>query len=246
MQTLVFDIETIPLPFDTTFDDAQKEYLLRGCSTEEERERMKGMGGLNPFLGQVVCIGTYVHETKKGAALYLDKEELEDVVELEDMTHRYRAFTDEHTLLTHFWNGVAKNFDAFVSFNGRNFDCPFLMLRSAVLGIRPSINFMGGTRWDFKVGGKSTDRYGGFEHIDLADKLCFGTGFDKVGATRKFNLDFYTKSFGIPSPKSAGVAGDKVPMLFAEGRSREIAEYCMRDVRATSDLYEKWDTLLRF
>ena len=53
-QSLVFDIETIPLDFDTSFDDSQKEYLLRGCNSEEEREERKGLGGLNPLLGKVI------------------------------------------------------------------------------------------------------------------------------------------------------------------------------------------------
>lgn len=245
MQSLVFDIETIPVNFEETFDEVQMEYLMRGAANDEERELRKSWGGLNPFLGKIVCIGTYVHETKKGSALYLAQQESEEVVTLDDMTHKYKAFVDEAEMLRHFWDGVSR-FDAFVSFNGRNFDSPFLMLRSAILGIRPSVNFMAGTRWEFKVGGSSRDKYGGVEHIDLADKLCFGQGFDKAGATRKFNLDFYTKAFGIPSPKSAGIAGDKVPHFFAEGKSREIAEYCMRDVRATSDLYAKWVDLLKF
>lgn len=244
--TLIFDIETIPLDFKTSFDEVQQEYLLRGAATEEERETRKGWGGLNPLTGQVVCIGTLVHETGKGSALYLAEKASDDIVEIDGMTIRYKAFTDETALLQHFWNGLADKFKAMVTFNGRNFDCPFLMLRSAALGIRPSVNMMAGTRWDFKVGGSSSDRYSGAEHIDLQDKLCFGLGFDKAGATRKFNLDFYTKSFGIASPKSETIAGDKVPIFFKEGRQREIAEYCMRDVRATSELYEKWVTLLKF
>lgn len=246
MQTLIFDIETIPLPFETSFDEAQREYLLRGAKDDEEREQKKSWGGLNPLTGQVVCIGTLVHETRKGSALYLAKEASEDVVEHDGMTLRYKAFTDEADLLDHFWVGLPNKYQAVVTFNGRNFDCPFLMLRSAALGIRPSVNMMAGTKWEFKVGGSSKDRYSGAEHIDLQDKLCFSGGFDKNGATRKFNLDFYTKSFGIASPKSAGIAGDKVPQFFAEGRQREIAEYCMRDVKATSELYEKWSTLLKF
>jgi predicted PolB exonuclease-like 3'-5' exonuclease len=246
MNTLIFDIETVPLDFDSSFDDAQQEYLLRGAATDEEREQRKGYGALNPLTGQVVCIGTLVHETRKGSALYLANEEADEVIEHNGMTLRYKAFTDETELLQHFWNGMDGKYQAVVTFNGRNFDCPFLMLRSAALGIRPSINMMAGTRWEFKVGGSSNDRYSGAEHIDLLDKLTFNAGFDKIGATRKFNLDFYTKSFGIASPKSATIAGDKVPIFFAEGRSREIAEYCMRDVRATSELYEKWLDLLKF
>ena len=246
MNTLIFDIETVPLDFDASFDEAQREYLLRGAATDEEREQRKGYGALNPLTGKVVCIGTLVHETKKGSALYLADEESDEVIEHNGMTLRYKAFTNEAALLQHFWSGMDGKYQAVVTFNGRNFDCPFLMLRSAALGVRPSINMMAGTRWEFKVGGSSSDRYSGAEHIDLLDKLTFNAGFDKIGATRKFNLDFYTKSFGIASPKSATIAGDKVPIFFAEGRSREIAEYCMRDVRATSELYEKWLDLLKF
>jgi predicted PolB exonuclease-like 3'-5' exonuclease len=244
--TLIFDIETIPLEFETSFDEVQQEYLLRGATTDEERETRKGWGGLNPLTGQVVCIGTLVHETRKGSALYLAEKAADEIIELDGMTIRYKSFTDEAALLKHFWSGLADRFKSVVTFNGRNFDCPFLMLRSAALGIRPSVNMMAGTRWEFKVGGSSSDRYSGVEHVDLLDKLCFGLGFDKAGATRKFNLDFYTKAFGIASPKSETIAGDKVPIFFKEGRHREIAEYCMRDVRATSELYEKWTALLKF
>ena len=246
MNTLIFDIETVPLDFETSFDDAQKEYLLRGSASDEEREQRKGYGALNPLTGKVVCIGTLVPETQKGSALYLASEASEEIVEHDGYTFGYKSYTDEATLLKHFWSGMEGKYQSVVTFNGRSFDCPFLMLRSAALGIRPSVNMMAGTRWEFKIGGASGDRYGGVEHIDLQDKLCFNMGFDKFGPTRKFNLDFYTKAFGIASPKSKTIAGDKVPIFFAEGRSREIAEYCMRDVRATSELYEKWVSLLKF
>ena len=243
MQSLVFDIETVPLPFDESFDDVQKEYLLRNCKTEEEIENQKRFGALNPLLGQVVCIGIYIPESKKGAALYLDTSDAEDTVDHDEMQIKYKSFTNEAELLTHFWQGLEeRRYHNFVSFNGRNFDCPFLMLRSAVLGVRPTVNFMAGTRWTFKVAGKNYE----VEHIDLADKLVFGNGFDKNGATRKFNLDFYTKSFGVSSPKSGGITGYEVPQFYAEGRSREIAEYCIRDVRSTGELYEKWQELLKF
>ncbi|MEI8134393.1 MAG: ribonuclease H-like domain-containing protein [bacterium] len=243
MQSLVFDIETVPLPFDESFDDVQKEYLLRGCKTDEEIENQKRFGALNPLLGRVVCIGIYIPETKRGAALYIDSADAEDTVEHDEMVIKYKSFTDEAELLTHFWQGLEeKRYNAFISFNGRNFDCPFLMLRSAALGVRPSVNLMSGTRWAFSIRGKNYD----VEHIDLADKLVFNNGFDKNGATRKFNLDFYTKAFGVSSPKSGGITGYEVPQFFAEGRSREIAEYCMRDVRSTGELYEKWVSLLKF
>ena len=55
-----------------------------------------------------------------------------------------------------------------------------------------------------------------------------------------FNLDFYCKAFGIESPKSHGVSGMDVGTMMAEGKCREVAEYCLRDVRATVELYRIW------
>ena len=245
-RTLIFDIETIPLDFETSFDDAQKHYLLHNARSDQEAEYIKTSGSLNPLMGQVACIGTLVHETQSGAALFLAPEASEEVVETPEMTIRYKAFTDERALLEHFWEKLPKGYQTVVTFNGRNFDCPFLMLRSAVLGIRPSLNLMGGTRYEHKVTEVGENKWGGAAHVDLQEKLIFGAGFDRFGATRKFNLDFYTKAFGIPSPKSATISGDKVPAFYREGRMREVAEYCMRDVRATSQLYAKWDEFLRF
>lgn len=238
-QTLVFDIETIPLDFDSSFDEAQREYLLRGVEDEEKIEKTKGLGALNPLLGQCVTIGLYIVEQKYGAALYTAAQEAEEITELDGMKLKFKSFTDEHALFRHFWKILEDSkFTTYVTFNGRGFDCPFLMLRSALLGIRPSVNLMAGTRWNFNVGT--------IEHIDLIDKLSFNIGFDRTGAARRFNLDFYTKAFGIPSPKSGGMTGYDVPAYCRAGKMREIAEYCLRDVRATADLYEKWNELLRF
>ena len=41
-------------------------------------------------------------------------------------------------------------------------------------------------------------------------------------------------------PKSHGVTGMDVSNLLAEGKFREIAEYCLRDVKATVLLYQIW------
>jgi predicted PolB exonuclease-like 3'-5' exonuclease len=101
------------------------------------------------------------------------------------------------------------------------------MLRSAIRGVKPSRNLM-------------PYRYAANEHCDLLEQLTF------YGASRKFNLDFYCKSFGIKSPKEEGISGMDVGNLFAEGRYREIATYCLGDVRATAELFHRWHSLLAF
>jgi hypothetical protein len=61
---------------------------------------------------------------------------------------------------------------------------------------------------------------------------------------RRFSFDFYCRTFGIESPKANGVSGMDVPRLFDEGKHREIAEYCMGDVRATWELFKFWKEYL--
>jgi predicted PolB exonuclease-like 3'-5' exonuclease len=137
------------------------------------------------------------------------------------------ACVDEPELLTAFWD-VARHYEQVVTFNGRGFDVPFLYLRSALLNVPISRKEWLGYRY-------ATD-----PHCDLAEQLTFYGVSGREGAARKFNLDFYCKAFGIESPKSQGVTGLDVGDLLAEGRHREIAEYCLRDVHATVELYRIW------
>ena len=74
-------------------------------------------------------------------------------------------------------------------------------------------------------------------HCDLAEQFSFYNVSGREGAARKFNLDFYCKAFGIESPKAHGVTGMDVNTLMAAGKFRDIAEYCLRDVHATVELY---------
>jgi predicted PolB exonuclease-like 3'-5' exonuclease len=134
---------------------------------------------------------------------------------------------DETELLTEFWN-VARHYDGIITFNGRGFDVPFIYLRSALLNVPISRKDWLGYRY-------STE-----PHCDLAEQLTFYGVSGRDGAGRRFNLDFYCRAFGIESPKRQGVTGMEVGRLFEERRYREIADYCLRDVRATVELYHIW------
>jgi predicted PolB exonuclease-like 3'-5' exonuclease len=73
-------------------------------------------------------------------------------------------------------------------------------------------------------------------HIDLLDELTFYMP-QAYGATRRFNFDFYTRAFGLVSPKSEGIDGSLVSVFYNEGDYQKIADYCMRDVDATWKLF---------
>jgi len=248
---LVFDIETVGLPFES-FDEKQQEYLLRRAETDEERQQKISELALTPVTGQIVTIGMVsvaAGGDKKGpegtgsdqrardhrAVAYQVDPSMsdDDEVRKEELPSGATCYySSERTMLENFWRLLSSQRDAhLISFNGRGFDAPWLMLRSAILGIRPSRNLMDGTKFNYR------------NHTDLADELTFFTR-SFSGPTRLFSFDMYAKAFGITSPKEAGVDGSMVGELFANGALEDIAEYCLRDVRSTWDLYERWKATL--
>ena len=248
MARLVFDIETSAVGLEH-FDEAQQEYLFREAErqpTEEDKARKRAeisqQFSLWPFTAQVVCIAMINADSGKGQVLYQSDDFDEESLESADpddpsspsssATVEFAPQVDEVELLTAFWD-VAKRYDGIVTFNGRGFDVPFLYLRSALLNVPI-------TRKDW-LG----YRYQTEPHCDLAEQFTFYSVSGREGAARRFNLDFYCKAFGIPSPKAMGVSGMDVPSLLAEGRHREIAEYCLRDVVATVELHKVWEERLK-
>lgn len=230
MATVVFDIETSGF-LPETFDKAQIDYLMKTAEKEENDEKREQMRAelikqlnLWPLTAQVVAIALLNVESGNGISLYCADEESETEKKEGEKTFLYVS-GDEKKVLEKFWEYIVK-FDEFVTFNGRSFDCPFVMLRSATLGIRPSRDLMAGTRYNM------------VHHVDLLEELTYH------GVTRKFNLDFYCKAFGIESPKSHGITGYDINDYFRGKRYTEIAEYCMGDVIATAELYRKWKELL--
>lgn len=225
---LVFDIETVGFDFES-LADSQKEYLLRYAERETDEEIKKQKIdeairylSLYPFTAKVIAIGLYHTEMEKALVLY-ESEKSEKNVVSDDEHVVYKALTEDEMLKT-FWEYASK-VKKFISFNGRNFDIPFLMLRSALRKIKPTVNFLG-------------NRFDTSKHIDLLEQFTF------YGLIKKFNLDFYCHSFGIESPKSKGVSGMEVKQLYEAGRIKEIAVYCGEDIRATYKLYKIWDEFL--
>lgn len=241
-QYLVFDIETAPISWDT-LSESQQEYLLRRAETDEEIQQKKFEMALSPMTGQVVTIGMQLMQsTDDGtwelisrAALQVNPNLDSNKSEEETIANNDKCiYSTEAQVLKTFWDLLKKyNRAQLVSFNGRNFDAPFLMLRSAMHRIKPSRNLMAGTKFNYPM------------HIDLIDELTYYQG-SAYGATRRFNFDFYTRQFGIKSPKSEGVDGSMVGEFFHEGKYREIAEYCMRDINATWELFLVWYNYMKY
>ncbi len=231
MATLIFDIETSALGLEH-FDDVQIEYLFREAekipdevARAQRKTEIERMFSLWPLTAQVVCIAMLNADSQRGQVLFLADDYEDDTGESGPV--EFVPFADEAELLTAFWD-VAKHYDSIVTFNGRGLDVPFMYLRSAVLNVPISKKNWLGYRYQVEP------------HCDLAEQLTFYNVSGREGAARKFNLDFYCKAFGIDSPKAHGVTGMDVSTMMQAGQHREIAEYCLRDVRATVSLYKIW------
>jgi predicted PolB exonuclease-like 3'-5' exonuclease len=221
MATVVFDIETIGDSVDG-FDEKQTEFWFKFAETEADEQQLRESTAFFALTGQIVSIALYNPDTDKGKVLTISDSE----PDAETDNAKYVYFTDERGMLEAFWQDI-RHYQRFVTFNGRVFDCPFVMLRSAILKLRPTRNLC-------------PYRYSTDQHVDLADQLRF------YGAVPKaFPLHFYCKAFGIDSPKD-GMHGKEVGAYFAAGRSREIAEYCLGDTVATGRLFEYWRDYLNF
>lgn len=236
IKKLVFDIETIGEDYDS-LDKTTQESLTRWIKQDSENEddyklaleNLKNGLGFSPLTGQIVAIGMLDVERNEGAVYYQapgqkNTEVVEDGITFKQM--------EEVDMLKKFWE-AARQYQVFITFNGRMFDVPFLAVRSAIHDIHPSKDLMRG-RYLYQ---HSPDAL----HIDLLEQLTF------YGASRrKGSLHLWTRAFGIESPKASGVTGDDVAPLFKKKKFLEIAKYNVGDLRATRALYEKWQTYLAF
>ncbi|MFA6957640.1 MAG: ribonuclease H-like domain-containing protein [Thermoanaerobaculia bacterium] len=219
MKRLVIDIETVGTPWEE-HDPYVREFLIKGMS-DAEAEEEKRRGGLSPFRGRIVAIGVINADDGRGAVLY-EVPGQEQLVTRKDGNRTFISGT-EKLILQQFWSYMNRD-DRFISFNGRQFDGPFIMIRSAINGVVPKRDLVG-------------PRYHFHPNCDLRDALTFNGTVN----TRqiRFNLDFACKAFGISSSKTESMDGRAVETAYREGRYEEIATYCLDDVRATCELYQK-------
>lgn len=233
---LIFDIETVGVDFDS-LDETTQENLTRWIKKESADEAdyktalddLKNGMGFSPLTGEIVAIGVLDYHKNEGAVYF--QAPGSKIEEFAEGGIKFKTM-DEKQMLDQFWK-LADKYHHFITFNGRSFDAPFLMVRSAVHGIRPSKDLMR-ARYLYQQHPEAV-------HIDLYDQLSF------YGATRrKGSLHLWSRLFGIESPKAGGVTGDDVGRLFKEGKYLDIAKYNVGDLRATSALYEKWEKYLNF
>jgi DNA polymerase elongation subunit (family B) len=219
--TIAFDIEVAGFPWEEV-DELTRGYLLSRESDAEKRDVVPERTGLYPGLGKVIAIGLWLVNEDRGMILLEGKNEETKTWEKVPSAKIFRG--DERSILEKFWELVGRTpksgLPRLVTYNGRTYDGPVLTIRSAQLGLRPSRSLL-------------PNRYSVAEHCDLMEVFTF------MGATRdRYSLEYWCRRFDLESPKGT-IDGSQVARVYRAGRIDDIGEYCLRDVRATAQLYQR-------
>lgn len=229
---VVVDIETIGVRWEE-LSEPEQEYLTRRSAHEDpdvQRYAAQDRLALSPLTGEIVAIGLLNPDTGKGRIhLFLppgdrcgDERGVTTGKNYEFLGVRPDIVTvgwdTEAAALKASWADLQK-YDQIISFHGRVFDGPFLMIRSMANGVPIGRN-LAGNRYDDA-------------HIDLKDRLSF------FGINPSYSLDFWCRRLGIPSPKE-GMKGPDVQVHWREGDIASICTYLAGDLRATAELFRKY------
>lgn len=150
MESIVFDLECIPqrAPLTPTQEIELNKKLDRHFSwgkerTIEEEEKAKNMVmAINPFLGEIVCIGLLKHN---------------DVGQYDILS----LTGTEEDILEHFWKTIRNFRGLFISYNGLGFDTHYILKRSMIHKVASTCNNFLNTR-----------RYQRYPHFDVLQVLA--------------------------------------------------------------------------
>lgn len=191
---LFFDIETLPA----------REEDYKGLKRVYKNKKGKGLKigsfedyiestGLDGTWGRVFCIGYAIDD---GPVQCLGGEEKE--------------------MIRKFWE-IARDINLFIGFNIIDFDFRFLVQRSVILGIKPSIEV-------------SFRRYSNYPNYDVM--------WEWTHWGQRISLDELATAFNFPSSKDE-LHGSAVHEYYKKGKFKEIEKYCGADVELTRKIYKR-------
>lgn len=214
---IVIDIECAPRVELEQIPDGLREQIVQ--IAEDKEWPTDKVLSLNPLFSRVVSIAVGDADQETGGhVLFAPLDEHVDDVAKD--APDWLIVRNEKRMLEMFWS-LAGQAKLVVTFNGRNFDLPFLRNRSAILGVEVRCDLV------------SQPPYQHEPHLDLYQILA-GSSW----GARPMNLDAACWAFDIESPKDA-MDGSKVGEAFAAGQYLEIAKYNLADIDATRSLYRK-------
>lgn len=198
------------------------EYLILDIETIPDTERWQ-----RPATQETAFPPTWAHRIVVLGCLWLDHGyRLKRFGVIGDAAMTGTADQREHHLLEDFSRFVGRARPVLVTYNGRSFDLPVIVMRSLCHAI--SLPWYYRDR-DFRY------RYSEDGHLDLCDWLA------EHGATRAGKLDAIARLIGLPG--KIGVDGSQVEGLYQAGQLESIQRYCLADVAQTALLFLRFRLL---
>lgn len=216
-KVLFLDIETVPEVYNYADLDEMKRKLWDIKSKYKQRDELTAedvyeKAGIFAEFGKIICISAgFVKKEKKGKQL------------------RLKSFCghQEKEILTEFSDLLNKYYHTgqhlLCAHNGKEFDFPYLARRMLINGLPlPDVLDIAGKKpWEIN-------------HLDTMELWKFG---DYKHYT---SLDLLTHVFDIPSPKNDITGADVRKVYWEENDLDRIAEYCEKDVLATTQLFLRY------
>ena len=213
MNTLVFDIETVP-----DVELGRRLYELGDLSDADvatvmftKQRQLRGSDFLPPPQQRIVAISA-VMRSRDGIKIF--------------------SLGDEHSperdLVQRFFDGLERYTPVLVSWNGSGFDLPVLNYRALKHGVVAHKYWeIGETDRDFRYNNYLSRFH--WRHIDLMDVL---SGY---GASSRASLDTAAQLIGLPG--KLGLGGAHVWSAYQRGELAAIRDYCETDVLNTYLIY---------
>ncbi|HEY8109134.1 MAG TPA: ribonuclease H-like domain-containing protein [Patescibacteria group bacterium] len=198
---LFFDIETIPAPkqleprLKELYELKKAKKATRGSTqTPQSFSAYLRMTSLDGSFGRICCL-----------AYAIDDQEVQALA------------GDERSILEGFWAQATPD-TLFIGHNVFDFDLPFVIKRSRILGVRPSVM-------------PNLARY---RSNSAYDTMHEWTGWGRTNVS----LHALSVALGLPTSKD-DIDGSQVADYFAAGKLDEIVTYCKKDVELTRQVYDR-------
>ncbi len=244
MGPVIIDIETVgrfenlDSSVQTYLVDREMRRMENAAEAGDAQENVIANLPLNPAAGTIAAIGIWLIEEERGLVMVNNESNPEA---FPTKSEHYSEDTvvfygSEAQILSVFWNkllekaGPGGRYAKYpvVTFNGRAFDGPFLMLRSAIHAIKPTRNLVG-------------YRYNLNDNCDLLEVFTF---MGSLSWQHRYNLDFWCHQFGIESPKQ-DMDGSLVGEVWESGDLERLVRYSISDIKATAQLYLASQSLIK-
>ena len=233
---MVFDCETI---LDTALlkQGFKQHFLAHDIKSENlsELELSKKAMEIHKELSGSEFLPICYHQVVSIAAVFCD--EFGNFIKVGN----FKAVGDskeerEKSLISAFLEYLNKHQPKLISFNGRGFDMPMLLLRAMKYKLSANAYFeennpqFNKSKWE-----NYRQRYSERFHTDLLESL------GHFGSVRNLKLDVLSNLIGFPGKYDT--SGDQVLELYYQGEQEKIDEYCQSDVLNTYGLYLNYELL---